>query len=55
MLYLAAKNLECIVDSMPTQKSPSWVRAVQIGLGALTIVLSIFALAFPGATFISIV
>jgi uncharacterized membrane protein HdeD (DUF308 family) len=38
-----------------SQKSPGWIRAVQIGLGALTIALSIFALAFPGATFISIV
>ena len=42
-------------SSMYPQKSPGWVRAVQIGLGALTIALSIFALAFPGATFISIV
>ena len=44
-----------IFSSMYLQKSPSWIRAVQIGLGALTIALSIFALAFPGATFISIV
>jgi uncharacterized membrane protein HdeD (DUF308 family) len=36
-------------------KSPGWLRAVQIGLGALTIALSIFALAFPGFTFISVV
>jgi uncharacterized membrane protein HdeD (DUF308 family) len=34
---------------------PRWFRAVQIGLGALTIILSIFALAFPGFTFLSIV
>src|ERR687886_218944 len=40
---------------MSMQNSPSWVRAVQIGLGALTIALSIVALAFPGTTFISIV
>jgi uncharacterized membrane protein HdeD (DUF308 family) len=40
---------------MHTQKSPSWIRAVQIGLGALTIALSIFALAFPATAFISIV
>src|SRR5919199_2652502 len=40
---------------MSMQNSPSWVRAVQIGLGALTIALSIFALIFPGTTFISIV
>jgi uncharacterized membrane protein HdeD (DUF308 family) len=36
-------------------KSPGWLRAVQIGLGALTIVVSIFALAFPGFTYISVV
>jgi uncharacterized membrane protein HdeD (DUF308 family) len=44
-----------IYSSMYPQKSPGWIRAVQIGLGALTIALSIFALAFPGTTFISIV
>ena len=38
-----------------TQRAPGWLRAVQIGLGALTITLSIFALAHPGVTFISIV
>jgi uncharacterized membrane protein HdeD (DUF308 family) len=36
-------------------KSPGWLRAVQIGLGALTIALSIFVLVFPGLTFISVV
>jgi uncharacterized membrane protein HdeD (DUF308 family) len=36
-------------------KSPGWVRAVQIGLGALTIILSIYALTFPALTFIWIV
>ncbi|HKG89003.1 MAG TPA: DUF308 domain-containing protein [Nitrososphaeraceae archaeon] len=36
-------------------KSLSWLRAVQIGFGALTIVTSIFALAFPGFTYISVV
>jgi uncharacterized membrane protein HdeD (DUF308 family) len=40
---------------MSTQKSHSWLRAVQIALGVLTIALSIFALAHPGATFISVV
>ena len=40
---------------MYSQRSPNWIRAVQIGLGVLTIALSIFALAFPGATYISIV
>jgi uncharacterized membrane protein HdeD (DUF308 family) len=40
---------------MYSQKTPVWLRAVQIGLGALTIALSIFALAFPAVTYISIV
>ena len=40
---------------MQALKSPGWIRAVQIGLGAITIALSIFALAFPATTFISIV
>jgi uncharacterized membrane protein HdeD (DUF308 family) len=40
---------------MDSEKSPGWVRAVQIGLGVLTIALSIFALAFPATTFISII
>lgn len=40
---------------MLSQKSPGWLRAVQIGLGALTIALSIFALASPAITYISII
>ncbi|MGC2425497.1 MAG: DUF308 domain-containing protein [Nitrososphaeraceae archaeon] len=40
---------------MHSEKSPGWVRAAQIGLGVLTIALSIFALAFPASTFISII
>jgi uncharacterized membrane protein HdeD (DUF308 family) len=44
-----------IHNSMDSKKSPGWVRAVQIGLGVLTIALSIFALAFPATTFISII
>jgi uncharacterized membrane protein HdeD (DUF308 family) len=36
-------------------KSPGWLRSVQIGLGALTIGVSIFALAFPAFTYISVV
>lgn len=36
-------------------KSPGWMRAVRIGFGALTIVISIFALALPGFTHISVV
>jgi uncharacterized membrane protein HdeD (DUF308 family) len=37
------------------EKRPSWVRALQIGLGAIIIVLSIVALASPAAAFVSIV
>jgi uncharacterized membrane protein HdeD (DUF308 family) len=37
------------------QHNPPKVRAVQIGLGALIIVLSILALVFPAATFASII
>ena len=40
---------------MYAQKSPDWLRAVQIGLGALTIALSILALAFPAIAYISAV
>lgn len=40
---------------MSLVSSPRWFRGVQIGLGALTITLSIFALALPGFTFLSIV
>ena len=36
-------------------KSPGWLRGVQIGLGILVIALSIFALAFPGYTFLSLI
>jgi uncharacterized membrane protein HdeD (DUF308 family) len=36
-------------------KSLSWLRVVQIGFGALTIVTAIFALAFPGFSYISVV
>ena len=36
-------------------KSPGWLRGVQIGLGIITIILSIFALAFPAYTFVSVI
>ena len=36
-------------------KSPGWMRGVQIGLGILVVVLSIYALAYPGAAFVSLV
>jgi uncharacterized membrane protein HdeD (DUF308 family) len=40
---------------MYSERSPSWLRIVQIGLGILTIALSIFALAFPVVVYISII
>ena len=36
-------------------KSPGWMRGVQIGLGILVVILSIYALSYPGATFVSLV
>ena len=36
-------------------KSPQWMRGVQIGLGALTILLSITAMLLPGLTMLSLV
>src|SRR5919199_816830 len=40
---------------MYTNTYSKWIRIVQIGLGVLTIALSLFALAFPVITYISIV
>ena len=40
---------------MSLEKSPTWVRPVQIGLGIIVVILSIYALANPGAAFVSIV
>lgn len=37
------------------EKSPGWLRGVQIGLGILVVILSIYALAYPGAAFVSLV
>jgi len=37
------------------EKSPTWVRPVQIGLGIIVVILSIYALTNPGAAFVSIV
>ena len=42
-------------NSLSLVSPPRWFRGVQIGLGALTIILSIFALALPGFTFLSVV
>ena len=36
-------------------KSPGWMRAIQIGLGIIALVLSIIALFFPAFVFISVV
>lgn len=36
-------------------KSPGWLRGVQIGLGILVVILSIYALAYPGDAFVSLV
>jgi uncharacterized membrane protein HdeD (DUF308 family) len=41
--------------SISETKSPGWLRAVQIGLGIIAIVLSFYVLAFPAFTFISVV
>lgn len=40
---------------MSDLKAPGWVRAAQIGLGALAIILSIVILATPGAVLVSII
>jgi uncharacterized membrane protein HdeD (DUF308 family) len=36
-------------------KSPGWKRGVQIGLGALAIILAIYALVYPGVTLVTLV
>lgn len=36
-------------------RNPGWLRGVEIGLGILIVILSIYALAFPAATFVSII
>ena len=36
-------------------KSPGWLRAVQIGLGIIVVILSIYALTYPAAAFVSLV
>ena len=37
--------------SVAETKSPGWMRAVQIGLGIIALILSIYVLAFPVADF----
>jgi hypothetical protein len=41
--------------SVAETKSPGWMRAVQIGLGIIVLILSIYALTFPVETFVAIV
>lgn len=36
-------------------KSPGWLRGAQIGLGIIVVILSIYALAYPEAAFVSLV
>jgi len=40
---------------LSVEKSPAWVRFAQIGLGIIVVILSIYALSYPGAAFVSIV
>ena len=40
---------------MSESKSPGWIRAAQIGLGAIVIILSILVLIHPGITVVSII
>lgn len=37
------------------EKSPGWLRGVEIGLGVIAVILSIYALVFPATTFVSVV
>jgi len=37
------------------EKSPGWLRGVQIGLGIIVVILSIYALSNPAALFVSLV
>ena len=37
------------------EKSPGWLRGVQIGLGIITVILAIYALAFPAITFLAVI
>ena len=36
-------------------KSPGWLRGVQIGLGVITVILSIYAFAFPEIAFLTVI
>jgi uncharacterized membrane protein HdeD (DUF308 family) len=41
--------------TMSETKSPGWLRAAQIGLGIIALILSVYILAFPVLTFVTIV
>src|SRR5918994_5976635 len=41
--------------TMSETRSPGWLRAAQIGLGVIALILSIYILAFPVLTFVTIV
>lgn len=36
-------------------ESPRWLRGIQIGLGIITVILAIYALAFPAVTFLAVI
>lgn len=40
---------------LSSERSRGWVRPAQIGLGIIVVILSIYALAYPGAAFVSLV
>ena len=44
-----------VKSSNSRQKSPNWLRYVQVGLGAISIILSIVILAFPGIAVYTII
>ena len=42
-------------SSLSEAKSPGWLRAAQIGLGIIAVIISIYVLAFPALAFVTIV
>jgi uncharacterized membrane protein HdeD (DUF308 family) len=42
-------------SSLSEPKSPGWLRAAQIGLGVIAVIISIFVLASPALSVVSIV
>jgi uncharacterized membrane protein HdeD (DUF308 family) len=44
-----------LAASISAEKAPGWKRAAQIGLGVIAIILSIYAIVFPGITLVSLV